>query len=204
MGPAQRSISPATNFAKYSRAPALGRRDLLAEAFEALAHGRRVQCLAQCTIEPAHDRLGRALGQEDALPGGHVERRAPARGRSAGSAACGARRRSGARDRFDLIALDLRLRGRGRVAHDSRCGRRSGPAWRVRGRDRECALTSTPSAALSSTQLMCDAEPAPAEPYFTRRLVRLHIGDELGQRVGGKILRRDQDARRLHDQSDRA
>src|SRR5262249_39740876 len=58
---------------KIVRASALRRRDLLAEGFEALADVGGVQRLAHGLIEPAHDRLRRAFGQEQALPGADFE-----------------------------------------------------------------------------------------------------------------------------------
>src|SRR5262245_63976664 len=58
---------------KIVRAPALRRRDLLAEGFEALADIRCVERLAHGLVEPAHDRLRRAFGQEQALPGADFE-----------------------------------------------------------------------------------------------------------------------------------
>src|SRR5215831_6740542 len=55
------------------RASALRRRDLLTKGFEALADIRCVQRLAHGLVEAAHDRLRRAFGQEQALPGADFE-----------------------------------------------------------------------------------------------------------------------------------
>src|SRR5215468_2536319 len=98
------------------RASAFRRRDLLAERFEALAYRRAVERLAHGLIEAAHERLGRALGQEQALPGADFEIEALlARSRDVRQDRGPPRARAG--DRLDRVAFDLRQRSRHRIAH---------------------------------------------------------------------------------------
>src|SRR6516164_289764 len=58
---------------------------------------------------------------------------------------------------------------------------------------------STPIAALNRMQLTCDAEPAPAWPYFAAPFLALRYL----QRVGRKVLRGNNDPGRLDDESER-
>src|SRR5438128_8979502 len=55
------------------RCPAVGGGDFLADRLEAPAHRGKVERLAECRAELLDDRGRRVLGEEQALPGQHVE-----------------------------------------------------------------------------------------------------------------------------------
>src|ERR1700716_2542339 len=57
------------------RGPAFRRRDIEAQALQALAHPGKVERVACRLGEAAHDRLGRTAGQEESVPAIGVETR---------------------------------------------------------------------------------------------------------------------------------
>ena len=131
IGPLQRAISPATNLREIFRGAALGRGDFFAERLRSARAPRQVQRLAERRAELVDDRLRRVLGEEQALPGQHVEIEALLLARSG---CCGS-----AGERFmPVIAIALTclpsicgFEVEGVVADVVARGPRSGPASRA-------------------------------------------------------------------------
>src|SRR4051794_19699711 len=70
--------APARNFARDEfpeilRRAAFEGRDFLADRLEPPTHGRQIERVAERGVELSDDRRRRALGEEQALPGQHVE-----------------------------------------------------------------------------------------------------------------------------------
>ena len=201
IGPLQRAISPATNLREILRRPAVGGGDFLADRLEAPAHRGQVERLAERRAELRDDRRRRVLGEEQALPGQHVEIEALL----LGGRDVRQRRRTfqaGGGDGLDLAAFDLRLRGRNRVADvlhaagDQVLHRRAeaaighvGDVHAEHGVEQDAAhMRGGAGARRGELDLV---------------LVRLHVGDELLHRVGRQVLRHDDDARRLDREAKR-
>jgi len=201
IGGAHFPISIRTSSPRCSRRASVGRWHGQPQFFHPNAERRVVQCLAGGGIEPADDRVGRSLRKEERIPAVGIDvgkallkRRGQLRQHRRA-----ARREEG--NGFHQLALDRWQPSRDHLAHevdparDQILQRRPGAAVGNMGDIRAHAIVEQQAGDMRGGS-------GPCRTVLQLVLIGFHIGDKLGQRVGGKVIAHDEHFGVFHHDAD--